>query len=233
MRLHQSWTTALAASFVLGGAAFADVTVSQSNDPTAQIGTQFASLFGAEFKTVEAVPEAELTAMAVGPKVAPKAPLLGTRAAKAAPATPVLVEYSAAFLATLPEAGGDAEWQCLKTALYFEARGETVKGQFAVAEVILNRVDSPRYPATVCGVVGQGGGGGCQFSFICDGAKNTMADPEAAATAGRIARLMLDGAPRTLTGGATYFHNRAVWPTWASRFPQTASIGGHLFYRQP
>lgn len=233
MRLHQAWTNAIVALCVLSGAAFADVTVSHSNDPTSLIGSQFASLLDAEHYAMDAVPEARLTAMAVGPKVASKSPL-GIRAKKSdAAAAPILVSYTHDWVAGRPQAVGDAQWNCLKTALYFEARGETIKGQFAVAEVILNRVDSPRYPDTVCGVVEQGGGGSCQFSFVCDGAKNTMADPQAAETAGRIARAMLDGAPRGLTGGATFFHNRSVWPSWANRFPNTASIGSHMFYKQP
>jgi spore germination cell wall hydrolase CwlJ-like protein len=235
MRLQQTWTNAVLALCVLSGAAFADVTVSHSNDPTSLIGTQFASLLGAEYNAVDAVPAAQLTAMAVGPKAAVSiSPFLGTKAKKsAAKPEPVLVSYTPDWIATQPTASGDEQWQCLKMALYFEARGETIKGQFAVAEVILNRVDSPRYPKTVCGVVEQGGGGSCQFSFVCDGARNTMADPQAAETAGRIARVMLDGAPRGLTGGATYFHSRAVWPAWSKRFPRTASIGAHVFYRQP
>jgi spore germination cell wall hydrolase CwlJ-like protein len=111
------------------------------------------------------------------------------------------------------------------------ARGESLKGQFAVAEVILNRVDSPRYPNTVCGVVEQGGRGGCQFSYHCDGARDVMRDREAVDTAGRIARLMLDGAPRQLTYGATHFHTRAVNPRWSRVYDRTAAIGAHLFYK--
>ncbi|MDX5349220.1 MAG: cell wall hydrolase [Paracoccaceae bacterium] len=127
---------------------------------------------------------------------------------------------------------GDAEWQCLTEALYFEARGESLEGQIAVAEVILNRIDSPLYPSTVCGVVKQRGGGGCQFSYVCDG-KKRMREAGAADLAGRIARAMLDGAPRLLTDGATHFHTRHVRPGWSKRFAHTASIGAHLFYRQP
>lgn len=229
MRLHHAWTNALVALCVLSGGAYADVTVSRSNDPTSLIGTQFASLLGAEHKTVDAITEAKRTAMAVGPKVVAK-----SAAAKAAkPVAPTLISYSAEWLYTQAEPVGDAQWQCLKTALYFEARGESLKGQFAVAEVILNRVDSPAYPKTVCGVVGQSGGGSCQFSYNCDGARDVMRDAGAADIAGRIARVMLDGAPRALTTGATHFHTRAVRPNWAKRFPQTAAIGAHLFYRQP
>ncbi len=127
---------------------------------------------------------------------------------------------------------GDAEWQCLTEALYFEARGESLDGQIAVAEVILNRADSPLYPRTVCGVVKQRGSGGCQFSYVCSG-KKKLREKGAADLAGRIARAMLDGAPRLLTEGATHFHTRGVKPSWSKRFSRTASIGSHLCYRQP
>lgn len=136
------------------------------------------------------------------------------------------------WLTAQPAPEGDAEWQCLTEALYFEARGESLDGQIAVAEVILNRKDSGLYPGTVCGVVKQRGGGGCQFSYVCDGRKK-MRERDAADLAGRIARAMLDGAPRLLTDGATHFHTRHVRPGWSKRFAHTTSIGAHLFYRQP
>ena len=136
------------------------------------------------------------------------------------------------WLMAQPKPTGDAEWQCLTEALYFEARGESLEGQIAVAEVILNRADSPLYPRTVCGVVKQRGGGGCQFSYVCNG-KTKMREKGAANLAGRIARAMLDGAPRLLTDGATHFHTRGVKPSWSKRFARTAAIGAHLFYRQP
>lgn len=136
------------------------------------------------------------------------------------------------WLMSQPVPEGDAEWQCLTEALYFEARGESLEGQIAVAEVILNRVDSPLYPRTVCGVVKQRGGGGCQFSYVCTG-KKKMREKAAADLSGRIARAMLDGAPRILTAGATHFHTRGVKPSWSKRFARTAKIGAHLFYRQP
>jgi spore germination cell wall hydrolase CwlJ-like protein len=136
------------------------------------------------------------------------------------------------WLMAQPDPTGDAEWECLTEALYFEARGESLEGQIAVAEVILNRVDSPLYPRTVCGVVKQRGGGGCQFSYVCTGQKK-MREQAAADLSGRIARAMLDGAPRVLTAGATHFHTRGVKPSWSKRFSRTAAIGAHLFYRQP
>lgn len=149
--------------------------------------------------------------------------------------TPSVLEirYDQSFLANVPQAEGDAEWQCLAEALYFEARGESVAGQFAVAEVILNRRDSALYPRTVCGVVRQGNRRGCQFSYACDGHPERIHERAAYVQVGKIARLMLDGAPRALTSGATHFHTRAVRPAWARRFPETARIGAHIFYRQP
>lgn len=136
------------------------------------------------------------------------------------------------LIARLPAQRGNRDWQCLTEALYFEARGEPLKGQVAVAEVILNRVDSPAYPKSVCGVVHQGSGGQCQFSYTCDGRPDKIRERAAFVKAGKVARLMLDGAPRALTGGATHFHTRAVRPGWARRLPQTAAIGQHLFYRE-
>ena len=238
MRFHQAWTSATAALCVLSGAAFADVTVSHSNDPTTLMGSQMASLLGAEHKAFDALPDAKLTAMAVGPKVTEPAPKpAGEKSAKAikkpALQNPVLINYTADWLMSQPAAVGDAQWQCLKTAIYFESRGESLQGQFAVAEVVLNRVDSPRYPKTICGVVQQRGSGSCAFSYACDGNKDVMTDRTSAEVAGRIARVMLDGAPRALTAGATYFHTRAVSPSWSRKFDRTAAIGSHLFYRQP
>lgn len=127
---------------------------------------------------------------------------------------------------------GDAEWRCLAEALYFEARGEELPGQVAVAEVILNRRDSGRYPDSVCGVVRQGTGERwkCQFSYFCDGLSDEIADQAAWDRMGRIARVMLDGAPRDLTDGAMFYHTRAVSPSWAEEFRRTAEIGAHLFY---
>ena len=127
---------------------------------------------------------------------------------------------------------GDEEWRCLTEALYFEARGESLEGQIAVAEVILNRRDSGRYPETVCGVVQQGTGEKwkCQFSYFCDDLSDEIRDEESWEDLGRIARVMLDGAPRELTDGAQFYHTKAVSPYWADEFFQTAEIGAHLFY---
>lgn len=148
---------------------------------------------------------------------------------------PRYIRYDTAFLDALPKATGGEEWRCLSEALYFEARGEEVDGIFAVAEVILNRVDSPAYPDTVCEVVYQGTGRQfeCQFTYSCDGKKETISDKEAYARVAKVARLMLDGAPRSLTDGATHYHTKSVHPRWSRVYPETVRIGYHVFYRQP
>ncbi|QFQ86314.1 cell wall hydrolase [Paracoccus kondratievae] len=114
--------------------------------------------------------------------------------------------------------------QCLSEALYFEARGEGLRGQQAVAEVILNRVDHPRFPKTVCGVVNQRG----QFTYN-KGAR--IREKGTFARVQKVAVAALSGAPRTLTNGATYFHARGVKPSWTKRFERTIRIGSHTFYR--
>ena len=224
--MRQLWLTfAICATTMLAGAgsATADVTVSKSNNPDALLDIELIELIGQERSGLEAVKPARLDRLENGPKVR-----VSSRNAAAAP-------LSRDYLAGLPTAKGDAQWRCLTEALYFEARGESVKGQFAVAEVILNRVDSPRYPGSVCRVVNQGTGRKfrCQFTYTCDGHKETIHEPAAWNGVGKVARLMLDGKARTLTGGATHYHTTAVSPRWARVFPLTTTIGVHRFYRQP
>ncbi len=127
---------------------------------------------------------------------------------------------------------GGQEWQCLTEALYFEARGEEIKGIIAVAEVIINRRDSNDFPNTICGVIEQGSHkrNRCQFSYKCDGLHERFSEAEAYNLVGNVAHLAL-GEPRDLTGGATFYHSKSVRPYWADSFDRTADIGRHLFYR--
>lgn len=217
MRLYLLSIGSLLGLALLAGVASADIRISRSNDPTANIDGSLSVVPGMGREAF-----APVSPMLSGPAYGLPDP--------AGPALPVL-RYTDDFITVLPLADGDEEWSCLAEAIYFEARGESVKGQFAVAEVILNRRDSPLYPSTVCRVVHQRGGGGCQFSFTCDGLSDRIREREAFRTAGKIARLMLDGAPRVLTDGATHFHTRNVRPGWARKMPQTAEIGHHKFYR--
>lgn len=136
----------------------------------------------------------------------------------------------------LADRKGGREWRCLSEAIYFEARGESLAGQVAVGEVVMNRVESARFPSSVCDVVQQGAGGDlhrCQFSYECDGVPEIITERDSFVTAGKIAWLLLEGRPRVLTDGATYYHATHVEPHWARRFVRSARIGDHIFYRPP
>ncbi|TRW98461.1 cell wall hydrolase [Paracoccus sp. M683] len=115
---------------------------------------------------------------------------------------------------------------CLAEALYFEARGEGRQGQAAVAEVILNRVKSGRFPNSVCGVINQRS----QFSYTIGGRK-TIRNRGTYLRVRQVAENALSGGTGNLTGGATYFHTPAVRPAWSRRFQRTVQIGRHIFYR--
>ncbi len=217
MRLS-SWLTraALGAALALGLAGGA--ATAQTEAP----GAALADLLRAERAALSALPAGAL-------REGRPRPAAATARRDGAPG----IDYSLAWLSAQPAPAGGADWECLAKGIYFEARGETLEGQFAVAEVILNRVDSPLFPASVCAVVRQSGGGGCQFSWVCDGRSDRVREGQAWQTAGRIAAVMLAGAPRGLTQGATYFHSRAVRPSWSRSFRRTAVIGAHFFYRDP
>jgi spore germination cell wall hydrolase CwlJ-like protein len=142
--------------------------------------------------------------------------------------------FSRAWLSSQPKAKGGPEFRCLAEALYFEARGETVKGKFAVAEVIRNRVKSSRFPDSYCGVINQGTGRKhqCQFSYTCDGKPEVIAEPGSYATVAKVARAAMDGKAPEITKGATFYHTTAVRPSWSREFTNTARFGVHLFYRR-
>lgn len=142
------------------------------------------------------------------------------------------VVFTRAWLASQPKATGSSEFKCLAEALYFEARGETVKGQFAVAEVIRNRVKSSRFPNSYCAVINQGTGKKhqCQFSYTCDGHAEVIAEPAAYARVAKVARATIDGRAPEITNGATFYHTTAVRPSWSRKFTKTARFGVHLFY---
>ncbi|MEM7521235.1 MAG: cell wall hydrolase [Pseudomonadota bacterium] len=152
---------------------------------------------------------------------------------KPAAASAGTVQFSRRWIDIQPKASGSAQWRCLAEALYFEARGETVKGQFAVAEVIMNRVKSGRFPSTPCAVINQGTGKKyqCQFTYTCDGYAEVIAEPRAFARVGKVARYVLDGRVPELTNGATHYHTTAVRPRWSKVYTRTAKIGVHVFYR--
>jgi spore germination cell wall hydrolase CwlJ-like protein len=126
--------------------------------------------------------------------------------------------------------------QCLAETIYYEARSESEEGQRAVAQVVLNRVRHPAFPKSVCGVVYQGplrAGGGCQFTFTCDG---SLASPPAGIAwerARRLAASALAGSVYAPVGYATNYHTQYVLPLWAYKLVKSAVIGSHSFYRLP
>jgi hypothetical protein len=124
--------------------------------------------------------------------------------------------------------------KCLANAIYFEARGESVRGQIAVAQVVMNRVFSGYYPNDVCGVVYQNAHRhlACQFTFACDGRSKSIHEPEAMERAKRIATATLDGRlwlPEV--GKATHYHAYWVRPWWVRTMHKLYKIGVHTFYR--
>jgi N-acetylmuramoyl-L-alanine amidase len=121
---------------------------------------------------------------------------------------------------------GDAQFECLASAVYFEARGEPLEGQLAVAEVILNRVRSGRFRGTVCDVVTQPS----QFSFVSRGVIPAAPRESAAwARAAAIAHIAMNDLADATGDESLFFHAISVNPRWGR--PRLARIGNHIFYR--
>ncbi|MBZ9722668.1 cell wall hydrolase [Mesorhizobium sp. B2-7-3] len=126
------------------------------------------------------------------------------------------------------------EQKCLANGIYFEARGEAVRGQAAVAQVILNRVRNPAYPNSICGVVYQNDSwfNRCQFSFACDGRKKRIDNPVAYKTAQDVGMAVTAGKifiPEV--GSSTHYYANYVHPGWARTMQKMTKIGLHIFYR--
>lgn len=138
------------------------------------------------------------------------------------------VAYGTLDAAVAAQPGTEAmndELQCMAGAIYFEAKGEPLSGQLAVAEVILNRSKSGRFPKGVCSVVTQKG----QFSFVRGGHVPDIAPNKQYRTAVAVARVALADAWDSHASDAMYFHARRAAPGWHR--VQVAAIGNHLFYR--
>ena len=144
-------------------------------------------------------------------------------------------DWSLSKLASLPVPKSSKQMSCLAEALYFEARGEPIKGQLAVGEVVLNRVEDPRYPDSICKVVNQGTGRrfACQFTYTCDGKLETVFERDAYAISLKISKILLTTYDRKLTKGSTHYHSNYVNPKWSKNFERITKYGRHIFYRQP
>jgi spore germination cell wall hydrolase CwlJ-like protein len=124
--------------------------------------------------------------------------------------------------------------KCLAEAVYFESRGEAVRGQMAVAQVVMNRVFSGKYPETVCGAVYQNKHRhlACQFTFACDNNADVIREPEMWERAKKISKAMLDGQiwlPEV--GKSTHYHAYWVRPSWVAEMKKMYKTGVHTFYR--
>ncbi len=162
----------------------------------------------------------------------------GQARAQAAPIlirAPVMVpvaQIQAPVFATVPPSPAPAapsarSLDCLAAAVYYEARGEPLAGQAAVAQVVLNRARRPSFPKSVCGVVYQGvGGRGCQFSFACNGAMRRPREWAAWTRARDVATRALDGYVMAAIGQATSFHAARL----GGGEGRVVRVGGHVFF---
>ncbi len=181
---------------------------------------------------VEAAPDA-MSDSAQHPGKAPEIiyisqPVEGQIIPDAAPATtPIGPANSLAELVAMqPTEVADAEMECLAGAVYFESKGESLAGQLAVAEVVINRAKSGRFPATLCGVVYQKS----QFSFVRGGKMPAInRDSKAWRTAVAIAHIAVNEHWESPVKGSLFFHATYVSPGW--RLTRTGTIGNHVFYR--
>jgi spore germination cell wall hydrolase CwlJ-like protein len=122
--------------------------------------------------------------------------------------------------------------ECLTQTVYYEAASESAQGQRAVAQVVLNRVRDPNYPASVCGVVYQGSERrtGCQFTYTCDGSLARRPDAFLYARARMVAVGALAGAVEPSVGLATHYHTKQVVPYWRTDLVKLRTVGAHIFY---
>jgi spore germination cell wall hydrolase CwlJ-like protein len=123
--------------------------------------------------------------------------------------------------------------ECLASAVYYEAGSQDDSGERAVAQVVLNRVRHPAFPASVCGVVYEGStrATGCQFTFTCDGSLYRQPDLTGWRRAYGIAQQALSGSVYAPVGNATHYHANYVVPVWAASLSKNAVVGAHIFYR--
>jgi spore germination cell wall hydrolase CwlJ-like protein len=128
----------------------------------------------------------------------------------------------------------EKELWCMATAIYFEARSESYRGQIAVGQVVMNRMGHRIYPKSICNVVFQNQNmrNACQFSFACDGIPERVTEPKAWAQAEEIATGVINGTLyETAVGASTHYHATYVYPHWAPKLKKNVKIGRHVFYQ--
>ena len=122
-----------------------------------------------------------------------------------------------------------SEVYCLAQVIYFEARGEPIQGQIAVAHVTINRTKSSLFPSTICEVVAQKNP--CQYSWYCDGKSDILPNNEQTVNALALANKILTTPFVDTTYGALFFHASSINPGWHN-LEKTVEIGTHIFYRR-
>jgi spore germination cell wall hydrolase CwlJ-like protein len=185
------------------------------------------------------LPDPDLKAIASLPSVVDEPAKLGESGESVAPKGEVnsdnqQAKTPAERLGLLDEKSRAKSEKCLAEAVYFEARGEAVRGQIAVAQVVMNRTFSGFYPTTVCGVVYQNKHRhyACQFTFACDNVADVVREPDMWDRAKKIAKAMLDGQlwlPEVAK--STHYHAYWVHPSWVSEMKKMYKFGVHTFYR--
>ena len=147
---------------------------------------------------------------------------------RAAPAPAPVQPLAALVAANAAGPALDAEATCLATAVYFESMGEPLEGQLAVAQVVINRARSGRYPTSLCGVVKQK----AQFSFVRAGRFPRIDEGcEAWRKAQSIARIAGASMAKVLPADVLWYHADYVAPGWGRRLARVDKIGAHIFYR--
>lgn len=148
-------------------------------------------------------------------------------------ASPLALEPSRPFMLTGAATERDKALRCMTQAVYFEAGFESIEGQQAVAQTVINRMRHPGYPKSVCGVIYEGAarGTGCQFSFTCDGSLERAISPVIWTNAEIVAKRALAGFVMKDVGAATHYHANYVYPYWAPTLVKLRTVGTHIFYR--
>ena len=152
-----------------------------------------------------------------------------------------IVEDIATSLVNTPYDLSD-DYHCLASNIYWESRNQSLSGQVAVGQVVLNRVDNKRFPDTICNVVKQAryypSGNidlhDCQFSWYCDGKSDVPLEKEKEfyEDAFYLAVELIEDRPMDITEGATHYHSNKVNPYWADSLKRVTRIDDHIFYRR-
>lgn len=119
--------------------------------------------------------------------------------------------------------------QCMAENIYHEAGNQSRRGMIAVGNVVMNRVESARFPNTPCEVIYQRSRGLCQFSWVCT--RHIIRNMEVFRRAREIAEMVYYGRTGDITHGSTFYHAAYISPGWFATLRRTIRIEDHIFYR--